>query len=234
MYEPYLLVQQVMFPKAKYVVDPFHYTKCVMEALDKIRIRVENSYSINSKEYKLLKNKKNVSLLRKYGNDINWWVEVKRYKNNHLVNMLPGDILDEIKDISDELKRGYQLKEAFLDIINNVTYDTAGYQLLSWIELCNKSAIPEFIEAGATINHWLEYIINSFIDKRYSNGFTERRNNKIKVIKRVAFGYRNFDYLRKRMQYIFNNKMSGSKSKKKKNSKLDSFHFSKNNTFVPF
>ena len=26
MYEPYLLVQQLMFPKAKYVVDKFHYT----------------------------------------------------------------------------------------------------------------------------------------------------------------------------------------------------------------
>ena len=26
MYEPYLLVQQILFPKAKYVVDRFHYT----------------------------------------------------------------------------------------------------------------------------------------------------------------------------------------------------------------
>ena len=30
MYEPYLLVQQVMFPHAKYVVDRFHYTRYIM------------------------------------------------------------------------------------------------------------------------------------------------------------------------------------------------------------
>lgn len=39
MYEPYLLVQKAMFPKAKYVVDRFHYTRYIMDALDKIRIR---------------------------------------------------------------------------------------------------------------------------------------------------------------------------------------------------
>ena len=41
-----------------------------MQALDKIRIRLQKEFGENSKEYKLLKNKKNVSLLRKYGNDI--------------------------------------------------------------------------------------------------------------------------------------------------------------------
>ena len=123
MYEPYLLVTTIMFPKAKYVVDRFHYTRYIMDALDKIRIRLQKGYSEKSKEYKLLKNKKNVSLLRKYGNDVDWWVEVERYKNGHMVKMLPGDILREIKLISDELKRGYDLKELFLDIINHITYE---------------------------------------------------------------------------------------------------------------
>lgn len=30
MYEPYLLVQRIMFPKAKYIVDHFHYIKYIM------------------------------------------------------------------------------------------------------------------------------------------------------------------------------------------------------------
>ena len=45
------------------------------------------------------------------------------------------------------------------------------------------------------MENWLPYIVNSFIDKRLSNGFTEGLNNKIKVIKRVGFGYKNFDFL---------------------------------------
>ena len=121
MYEPYLLVQQIMFPKAKYVVDKFHYTRYIMDALDKIRIKLQKNYNERSYQYKLLKNKKNVSLLRKYGNDINWWVEAERYKNGHIVKILPGEVLMELKGISDELKRGYELKELFLDIVNYAT-----------------------------------------------------------------------------------------------------------------
>lgn len=209
MYEPYLLVQKAMFPHAKYVVDKFHYTRYVMDALDKIRIRLQKKYGEKSKEYKLLKNKKNVSLIRKYSNDIDWWVEVERYKNGHMVHMLPGDIIREILAISDELKRGYQLKELFLDIINHAPLEDAKRQLSDFIELCRESKIEEFIEASNTIDNWLEYIVNSFIDKRYTNGFTEGTNNKIKVIKRNAFGYKNFKFFRKRILYIFNKKISG-------------------------
>lgn len=43
MYEPYLLVQQIMFPNAKYVVDRFHYTRYIMDALDKVRIRLQKN-----------------------------------------------------------------------------------------------------------------------------------------------------------------------------------------------
>ena len=61
-------------------------------------------------------------------------------------------------------------------------------------------------------------IHSEFIDERFSNGFTEGLNNKIKVIKRVAFGYKNFKFLRLRMLYIMNGKLSGI-TKKDRNSK---------------
>ena len=218
MYEPYLLVTTIMFPKAKFVVDRFHYTRYIMDALDKIRIRLQKGYNEKSKEYKLLKNKKNVSLLRKYGNEIDWWIEVERYKNGHIVKMLPSDILRKIFKISNELKTGYNLKELFMDIINHASYEDAKVQLMNWIDLCKNSNITEFEEASATIENWLEYIVNSFIDKRYSNGFTEGINNKIKVIKRNAFGYKNFQFLRKRILYIFNKKLGGG-SKNGRNNK---------------
>lgn len=219
MYEPYLLVQQIMFPHAKYVVDKFHYTRYILQALDKIRIRLQNDYGIRSHEYKLLKNKKNVALLRKYSNDISWWVEQERYRNGHMVRVLPGDIIYELLKINDELHRGYQLKELFLDIINHAPLEDAKRQLSEFVDLCNTSKIPEFIEAASTINNWLDYIVNSFIDSRYTNGFTEGTNNKIKVFKRNAFGYKNFAFFRKRLLYIFNNKIGGGKKNGRKNNK---------------
>lgn len=59
-----------------------------------------------------------------------------------------------------------------------------------------------------------KYIVNLFIESRYFNGFTEGINNKIKVIKRNAFGYKNFKLLRTRILYIFNKKLI-SKEKEK-------------------
>jgi len=53
MYEPYLLVTTIMFPKAKYVVDRFYYIRYIMDVLDKIRIRLQKDLGYNSKEYKL-------------------------------------------------------------------------------------------------------------------------------------------------------------------------------------
>lgn len=214
MYEPYLLVTKIMFLKAKYVVDRFHYTTYIMDALDKIRIRLQKTYGEKSHEYKLLKNKKNVSLLRKYGQEIDWWVIVQRYRNGHMVDLLPGDVLSELLNISHELKVGYYLKETFLDIIHHYKYLDINNEIEHWISRCINSEIPEFIEAAGTISRWQEYIVNSFIDERYSNGYTEGINNKIKVIKRIAFGYKNFSLLRKRILYIFNNKIGGGVDKK--------------------
>lgn len=218
MYEPYLLVTQIMFPKAKYVVDRFHYTRYIMEALDKVRIRLQKEYGYNSKEYRMLKNKKNVTLLRKYSNDIDWWTYTKRYKNKHMVNVLKYDLREEMLSINQELKQAYILKELFFDTVKHLEYLDAEVELKEWISICDKCGLNEFEEAAKTIKNWLPYIVNSFIDERFSNGFTEGLNNKIKVIKRIGFGYRNFDFFRLRIMYILNGKLSGI-SKKDRNVK---------------
>ena len=218
MYEPYLLVTQIMFPKAKYVVDRFHYTRYIMDALDGVRIRLQKEYGYNSKEYRMLKNKKNVTLLRKYSNDIDWWTYTKRYQNKHMVDILKYDLREQLLGINEELKQGYILKELFLDLLSYSTYEYAEEEIKEWIMACKGCGLKEFEEAAKTIENWLPYIVNSFIDKRFSNGFTEGLNNKIKVIKRIAFGYRNFKFFRLRLMYILNGKVSGI-TKKDRNAK---------------
>lgn len=218
MYEPYLLVTQIMFPKAKYVVDRFHYIRYIMDGLDKVRIRLQKEYGYNSKEYRMLKNKKNVTLLRKYSNDVDWWTYTKRYRNKHMVDILKYDLREQILEINQELKSAYLLKELFLDVVHSTTYEYAEIEFKEWIDTVKKYGIEEMIEAAKTIENWLPYIVNSFIDKRLSNGFTEGINNKIKVIKRIAFGYKNFKFFRLRLMYILNGKVSGM-SKKDRNTK---------------
>lgn len=153
MYEPYRIVTTIMFPKAKYVVDPFHYTRYIMDALDKVRIRLQDNYGYNSNEYRMLKNKKNVSLLRRYSNEIDWFTYTKRFKNNHLVDILKYDLREKLLDIDEELKMSYQLKELFLDITHHATYENVKNQLINWISLVREQNIEEMNEAANTIEN---------------------------------------------------------------------------------
>ena len=50
--------------------------------------------------------------------------------------------------------------------------------------------------------NWMTGILNSF-STSVTNGFTEGCNNKIKVLKRIAYGYQNFDRFRNRILHIF-------------------------------
>ena len=50
-------------------------------------------------------------------------------------------------------------------------------------------------------------ILNSF-STSVTNGFTEGCNNKIKVLKRIAYGYQNFDRFRNRILHIFSYQFS--------------------------
>ena len=63
--------------------------------------------------------------------------------------------------------------------------------------------LPQFVACGNTFVHWSVGILNSF-DFPYTNGSTEGVNNKIKVLKRNAYGYRNFRCFRNRILLMFN------------------------------
>ncbi len=54
------------------------------------------------------------------------------------------------------------------------------------------------------------------MDKRFSNGYTEGVNNKIKVIKRNGDVFRNFEFFRLRLMHILNGNLSGKTKKSKK------------------
>ena len=71
--------------------------------------------------------------------------------------------------------------------------DTDGF--FSTIQTLNK-ALPQWFR-----KKYKQGIQNAF-ELRYSNGVTEGLNNKIKLIKRVSYGYRNFYHLRDRIYII--------------------------------
>ena len=59
--------------------------------------------------------------------------------------------------------------------------------------------INNFKSVVKTFRNWYTPIANSFKYPDLSNGKTEGINNKIKVFKRVSYGFRNFDNFRNRI-----------------------------------
>ncbi|OQY26361.1 MAG: hypothetical protein B6244_13805, partial [Candidatus Cloacimonetes bacterium 4572_55] len=67
-----------------------------------------------------------------------------------------------------------------------------------WVEKAKKSDNRYINTFLNTLKNWNQYILNYFND-RISNGMVEGINNKIKRIKRMAFGFRNFNNFRLRI-----------------------------------
>ena len=97
--------------------------------------------------------------------------------------------LEEIKEVSPILAEMHQQKESFRNIFETAKDWTDGVlQLLDWM----KNAQENFKDSVATIVRWFGEISNYF-DSRTTSGVVEGINNRLKLIKRSGYGFRNFD-----------------------------------------
>ena len=89
--------------------------------------------------------------------------------------------------------------------IEKLKDEEAKKELEIWIEMVKESNLKELKEAITAFTNWKEEICNSKLVK-YTNGYTEGCNYKIKVLKRNAYGYKNFERFRNRILHIFDKK----------------------------
>ena len=89
--------------------------------------------------------------------------------------------------------------------IEKLKDEEAKKELEIWIEMAKESILKELKEAITAFTNWKEEICNSKLVK-YTNGYTEGCNNKIKVLKRNAYGYKSFERFRNRILHIFDKK----------------------------
>ena len=104
--------------------------------------------------------------------------------------------------VSVNLSRAHYYKEEFLRILNYKDRQEAKTALLEWIENACSCSIPQFEKCAKAMQNWLDRILNSF-SVPLSNGFTEGRNNIIKILKRNAYGYKNFSRFCNRILHMF-------------------------------
>ena len=168
-----------LFPNAKIIADRYHYVRQVYWALDNVRKRIQKAFIKDKRIY--FKHSRKL-LFKDYD-------KLKDDEKQALFVMLSQ---------SEELHTAWQLKEDFKYFRQTTNRKDAERELLIWILEAEESGLLEFKAATTAFHNWGKCIVNSVVYK-YSNGITEGFNNKIKVLKRNAYGYRNFDNFRTRI-----------------------------------
>lgn len=106
---------------------------------------------------------------------------------------------------SEDLRIAYREKEYLLDIIHSTDDSSLKVnRFAEWVKRNLESPIVQLQECAKTYQHWYVEIKNS-LEVPFSNGATEGFNNKIKVLKRVSFGMRNFDNFKARILLLNRN-----------------------------
>lgn len=192
MWKPYTNMSTTYLPDAIQIVDKYHFIRQIIWAFEKVRKSEQKKYG---KENRLLfKNCKQILTKRASKLDD----EQKQRVNSILY-------------ISEALREAYILKEQFYGVCDCEDRANAKAMMEEWIYSAQDSILKEYHDCANTLLNWQKGILNSF-DVPYTNGFTEGCNNKIKVLKRNAYGYRNFERFRKRILNMFRYKSEKAKT----------------------
>jgi len=183
MWKPYSNISSVWFKNATQIVDKYHWIRQVIWAFEAVRKQEQKNFSKSYRKY--FKNSRNLLIKRfEYLSD-----EQKQQVNIMLY-------------ASPILSTAHFFKEDFLKILDCNDRSAAKKSMSEWINSALDCEIPQFEKCAKTMLNWLSGILNSF-SSPITNGFTEGCNNKIKVLKRNAYGYRNFKRFRNRILHIF-------------------------------
>ena len=172
-------VARICFPKATIIADRYHVTRQAVWAMERVRVNEQKKLDDN---------------LRKYFKRSRW-----------LLNKAPEKLTEEdmlrlalMFEIAPRLADAYRIKNEFLDVMHSDSSAIGKQKLIQWLWSVEVMQLPEFEACTKACHNWFQEIMNA-LDAPWTNGFTEGCNNKIKVLKRVSFGLRNFNTFRKRI-----------------------------------
>lgn len=165
------------------IADKFHFVRQIMWDLDSIRIEEFEKFPINSKEYKAIKHCSKLLRMRR-----------DKLSENGIVR------LNEAFKVSKRLYIAYQFKESYLDLIKTChSKEDFINEIDQWLKILANANLKGFKRTISSHINWKDEISNAFAYK-YSNGYIEGANQKMKLAKNKAFGFRNLKRTEKLMQ----------------------------------
>ena len=231
MYNQYISYVDKYFPNAVPVVDSFHVIQWITRMIDnyirqllkKFRQRdreLEDQLSYEYQKPVSLPPSDEVYLLQKYRwlilssqSNIKYHSDPRMDSHFHCL-MNTFDYEDSLFRIDPKLKDFRDLKETYLQFnTRNAGNPIKAREELSELIIMYQSCEHEiFRDFGDLLEKYEDYIINSFImvekhgsgkvyNSRLSNGPIESINRKVKDLKRLGRGFRNFEHFRNRFLY---------------------------------
>ena len=168
-------------PEVVHVFDHFHVVKLMNEKLDDIRRKVYNMEKDVNKR-KVLKGTR--YLLLGNGADI--------FDKQHKTR------LDNALAMNEPLSKAYYLKEQLREIWMQPMKSMAEDVFDDWVRQAEQSKIPQLMKMAVTMKAYRKGIL-AWYDCHLSTGKVEGINNKIKVMKRNAYGFRDDKYFTLRL-----------------------------------
>ncbi len=180
MYSPYISLIQKMFPNALIIIDKFHLVQLISRSLNKTRIKIMKH---DKKNYNKMKRYWKLLLKSRTDLDCDKWKKYTCFPNL----MTESDVVNYILNQNEELKETYFLYQELLASFKEK--DQSKFEKALNHDLSN---ISDYMKTSIkTLIQFKDYIYNTF-NYSYHNGYIEGNNNFIKVIKRIAFGFRSF------------------------------------------
>ena len=174
-------VAKICFPQAIIVADKYHVIRQVYWAMENVRKNEQSKLSTRFRKYF----KKSRNLLMK---------RTEKLTEEEM------DRLSLMFDIAPRLADAYRIKNDFLTVIRSKSSLEGKQRLVDWLYSVEVMDLPEFHDCTKAYHNWFREILNS-MDAPWTNGYIEGCNNKTKVLKRVTYGMRNFNNLRKRILF---------------------------------
>ncbi|NQK38283.1 ISL3 family transposase [Streptococcus suis] len=194
MFSPYYQLAKQLFPHAKIVLDRFHIVQHLSRAMNRVRIQIMNQLDRKSQEYRALK--RYWKLIQQDSRKLS---DKRFYRPMFRMHLTNKEILEKLLSYSDELRQHYELYQFLLFHFQ----EKNSVHFFDLIEQEIANVNPIFQTVFKTFLKDKDKVLNA-MELPYSNAKLEATNNLIKVIKRNAFGFRNFENFKKRILIALN------------------------------
>jgi transposase len=178
----YALAVRTALPKVPIVFDRFHVVKLLNDRLDELRRAHVRDTALAH---------------RKLVKGVRYLVLMSPETLEEHEQRKPGskERLRLALSVNEPLSKGYYLKEKLRLVWSEPTREAGERLLREWIEEAEATGVRELLRMAKTVSEHRDGIL-AYFTHRITSGPLEGVNNKIKVLKRMAYGFRDNEFFK--------------------------------------